>query len=51
MRPVSEVISVGITGGDLPTIAPGTAVEFDSLSAGVSSPEKRDNGGISGGRL
>lgn len=51
MRPVSEVISVGIIGGDLPTIPPGTPVEFDSLRAGVSAPEKRDNGRISGGRL
>ena len=51
MKPVSEVISVGIIGGDLPTIAPGTVVEFDSLRAGVSSPEKRDNGRIMGGKL
>lgn len=51
MKPISEVISVGIIGGDLPTIPPGTAIEFDSLRAGVSAPEKRDNGRISGGRL
>lgn len=51
MRPVSEVISVGLIGGDLPTIAPGTSVEFDTLRAGVSSPEKRDNGRISGGKF
>lgn len=51
MRPVSEVISVTVTGGDNITIAPGTPVEFGSLRCGVSTPEKRDNGRISGGRL
>lgn len=51
MRPVSEVISVTVTGGDGVTIAPGTPVEFDSLRCGVSAPEKRDNGRISGGKL
>jgi hypothetical protein len=52
MRPISEVISVGLIGGDLPTIAPGTPVEWDSLRAGVSAPEKRENGkGIAGGKL
>jgi hypothetical protein len=52
MRPVSEVISVGLIGGDLPTIPPGTPVEFDSLRCGVSAPEKREGSNrISGGRL
>jgi len=51
MKVVSEVISVGIIGGDLPQIQPGTQVEFDSLRAGVSAPEKRENGRVSGGRL
>jgi len=51
MRPISEVISVGIIGGDFPTILQGTPVEFDTLRAGVSQPERRDNGRISGGRL
>ena len=51
MRPVSEVISVTVTGGDNITIAPGTAVEFDSIRCGVSQPEKRDNGRIAGGKL
>jgi hypothetical protein len=51
MRPVSEVISVTVTGGDNITIPPGTPVEFDTLRAGVSQPEKRDNGRIAGGKL
>jgi hypothetical protein len=51
MRPVSEVISVTVTGGDSITIPPGSAVEFDAIRAGVSSPEKRDNGRIAGGKL
>lgn len=53
MRPVSEVLAVTVTGGTDPagSIMPGTPVEFDRLRAGVSSPEKRDNGRISGGRL
>lgn len=55
MRPVSEVISVTLTGGDpsLPTsIMPGTPVELDSLRCGVSAPEQRADGkGIRGGRL
>lgn len=51
MRPVSEVISVGLIGGDLPTIAPGTAIEFDTLRAGVSAPEKKENGRVTGGKL
>jgi hypothetical protein len=51
MRPVSEVIAVTVTGGDSITIAPGTVVEFDVIRAGVSSPEKRDNGRIAGGKL
>ena len=51
-RPISEVISVGVIGGDLPTIPPGTPVEWDVLRAGVSSPERKENGrGIQGGKL
>lgn len=50
-RVTSEVISITLIGGDLPVIAPGTPVEFGSLRAGVSAPEKRDNGRISGGKL
>lgn len=51
MRPVSEVITCTVTGGDSITIAPGSMVEFDSLRCGVSTPEKRDNGRIAGGKL
>jgi hypothetical protein len=51
MRPVSEVLSITVTGGDSITIPPGTPVEFDSLRCGVSQPEKRDNGRIAGGKL
>jgi hypothetical protein len=51
MRPVSEVITITVTGGDNITIPPGTPVEFASLRCGVSQPEKRDNGRIAGGKL
>lgn len=54
MRPVSEVISATLTGGDRNAIlglAPGSLVEVSGLRCGVSTPEKRDNGRISGGRL
>lgn len=53
MRATSEVISVTVTGGDhlAASIAPGTPVEFTDLRCGVSAPEKRENGRISGGRL
>jgi hypothetical protein len=52
MRAVSEVVTVTVTGGADPStaIAPGTPVEFDRLRLGVSSPERRDNGRISGGK-
>jgi hypothetical protein len=49
-RQEAEVISVTIVGAD-PGIAPGTVIEFQGLTAGVSAPEKRDNGRVSGGRL
>ncbi len=54
MRPVSEVISATITGGDhgaILGIPAGSVVELDRLRCGVSAPEKRDNGRIAGGRL
>lgn len=50
-RVTSEVLSITLIGGDLPTIPPGTPVEFGTLRAGVSAPEKRDNGRISGGKF
>src|SRR5690348_9285000 len=54
MRPVSEVISVTITGGDhnaILGIPPGSAVGLERLRCGVSAPEKRDDGRVRGGRL
>ena len=54
MRAVSEVISVTLTGGDhgqTMGLQPGMPVEFGLIRCGVSQPEKRDNGRISGGRL
>ena len=53
MRAVSEVLTVTVTGGADPSLSiqPGSVVQFDQLRAGVSSPEKRDNGRIAGGRL
>jgi hypothetical protein len=54
MRPVSEVISATITGGDhqaILSIPPGTPVTLDKLRCGVSAPEKRDDGRVRGGRL
>lgn len=54
MKPVSEVISVTITGGDhgaILGIAPGSVVGLDRLRCGVSAPEKRDDGRVRGGRL
>ncbi|MGA2830252.1 MAG: hypothetical protein ABSF03_29560 [Streptosporangiaceae bacterium] len=53
MRSLSEVISVTITGPgpDILDIRPGSLVELRRLRAGVSSPEKRDNGRIAGGRF
>ena len=53
MRPVSEVISVTITGpGTNPGehIQPGTPVEFDGFRVGVSAPETRENGRVRGGK-
>ena len=54
MRPVSEVISATITGGDhsaILGIAPGSPVVLEGLRCGVSAPEKRDDGRVRGGRL
>jgi hypothetical protein len=51
MKAVAEVIEVTITGGDPRSIQPGTSVEFAELRCGVSSPEKRDNGRVVGGKL
>lgn len=54
MRPVSEVISVTITGGDhgaILGIPAGSLVGVDRLRCGVSAPEKRDDGRVRGGRL
>lgn len=51
MRPVSEVISVTVTGGDEITITPGTPVEFDSLRVGLSAPEQRANKDGNGSRI
>lgn len=56
MRPVAEVIEVGLVGEDPSiTIQPGMQVAFDRLRCGVSAPERRDDGKggskISGGRL
>lgn len=53
-RPVmSEVIKVGLTGGSedpCRSIPPGTPVEVDGFKIGVSAPEKRDNGRVTGGK-
>jgi hypothetical protein len=54
MRPVSEVISATITGGDhnaILGIAPGSPVVLEGLRCGVSAPEKRDDGRVRGGKL
>lgn len=54
MKPVSEVISATITGGDhnaILGIAPGSPVTLEGLRCGVSAPEKRDDGRVRGGRL
>lgn len=50
-RPVSEIISVTVVGGDSITIPQGTPVEFTRLRCGLTPPEKRDNGRIGGGKL
>ncbi len=55
MKPVSEVISATITGGDrnaILSIQPGSLVEVAGLRCGVSAPEQRPDGrGVRGGRL
>lgn len=54
MKPVSEVISATLTGGDRNAILgmqPGSLVEVTDLRCGVSAPEKADNGRVRGGRL
>jgi hypothetical protein len=52
MKPVSEVLTVTITGADPGrTVQVGSPVIFDGLRVGVNPPEKRDNGTIRGGRL
>lgn len=54
MKPVSEVISATITGGDhnaILGIPPGSPVALDGLRCGVSAPERKENGRIAGGRL
>jgi hypothetical protein len=51
MRPVSEVVDVTITRGEQPVITPGQVIELVDLRCGISAPERRDNGRISGGRL
>ena len=53
MRPVSEVISVVVTGppsDPAASIPPGSAIELDGFRVGISPPEQRDNGRIAGGR-
>jgi hypothetical protein len=53
MRPVSEVISVTVTGppaDPAQAIPPGSPIEFDGFRVGVSTPEKRDNGRVVGGK-
>lgn len=54
MKPVSEVISVTITGGDhgaILGIPVGSLVSVDRLRCGVSAPEKREDGRVRGGKL
>lgn len=52
-RVVSEVLTVTITrdGDPFTGIAPGSAIQFDGLRAGLSAPESTDSGRIRGGRL
>jgi hypothetical protein len=54
MKAVSEVISVTVTGpaaDPCASIDNGTAIVFDRLRVGFSTPEARENGrGIRGGR-
>lgn len=54
MKPVSEVITATLTGGDrtaILSLPPGSVVEVTGLRCGVSAPEKRDDGRLRGGRL
>jgi hypothetical protein len=50
-RQEAEVISVTLVGADPSSITPGTVIEFQGLTAGVSAPEKRDSGRVVGGKL
>ena len=50
MRAQAEVIEVGLV-GEAPDVRPGMPVQFDRLRAGVSAPEKTDEGRVRGGRL
>jgi hypothetical protein len=56
MRPVAEVIEVGLVGEDPShAVQAGGPVSFDRLRCGIQPPERRDDGKggtkISGGRL
>ena len=51
MPAVSEVISITVTRGEQPNVQAGQVIELVDLRCGISAPEKRDNGRISGGRL
>lgn len=56
MKPVAEVMEVGLTGEDpSAVISPGTSVEFSRLQVGVSAPELRERKDgsmrVAGGRL
>jgi hypothetical protein len=53
MRPVSEVLSVTVTGppaNPAEHIAPGSPVVFDGFKVGWSAPETNDSGRIRGGK-
>jgi hypothetical protein len=53
MRPVSEVITVVVTGppaDPAAQIPPGSQVELAGFRVGISTPEHRENGRIMGGR-
>ncbi len=52
MRPVAEVIDVGLVGEDPSAlIQPGMPVQFDRLRTGVTAPEATQEGRVRGGRL
>jgi hypothetical protein len=53
MSPVSDVLQVTVTTRDLQGtgLPPGTPVVFDELKVGVSTPERRENGTVRGGRM